>query len=208
MCEDTNSKLFDVFTVADIDDEDLVGNSLLQISKLRFGQKAKLLFRLCAQGLVKILKLKFRQAGVWSVFCRWYFVEVMTLCLWQCFFNTSLWHQDRHLKRLNSHEKESTNQNHRLKSLNLKSSICRTALPPDVFSLKFPFWISDFTIWFCLMHFVNNNYLLSYETHYICRMDCPRRFQCRYEWKVQLMCLKLKKLWVQNSLRCLWMLFH
>ena len=44
--EDTNSKLFDVVTVADVDDEDRVGNSLLQISKLRFGQKAKLLFRL------------------------------------------------------------------------------------------------------------------------------------------------------------------
>ena len=44
--ENTNSKLFDVATVADVDDEDRVGNSLLQISKLRFGQKAKLLFRL------------------------------------------------------------------------------------------------------------------------------------------------------------------
>ena len=55
-CEDANSKLVDVVTVAD---EDCVGNNLLQISKLRFGQKAKLLFR--AQGLVKILKLKFRQ---------------------------------------------------------------------------------------------------------------------------------------------------
>ena len=30
-CEDTNSKLFDVVTVADVDDEDRVGNSLLQI---------------------------------------------------------------------------------------------------------------------------------------------------------------------------------
>ena len=45
-CEGANSKLFDVVTVADVDDEDRVGNSLLQISKLRFGQKAKLLFRL------------------------------------------------------------------------------------------------------------------------------------------------------------------
>ena len=35
-CEDTNSKLFDIVTVADVDDEDCVGNSLLQISKLRF----------------------------------------------------------------------------------------------------------------------------------------------------------------------------
>ena len=49
-----------------------VGNNLLQIWKLRFGHKAKLLFRLSAQGLVRSLKLKFRQdfeAEVWSVFC-------------------------------------------------------------------------------------------------------------------------------------------
>ena len=45
-CEDANSKFVDVVTVADFDDEDRVGNSLLQIWKLRFGQKAKLLFRL------------------------------------------------------------------------------------------------------------------------------------------------------------------
>ena len=57
-CEDANSKLVDVVTVAD---DDLVGNNLLQIWKLRFGQKANLLLRLWAQGLVKILKLKFRQ---------------------------------------------------------------------------------------------------------------------------------------------------
>ena len=38
-------------------DEDCVGNSLLQIWKPRFGHKAKLLFRLWAQGLVKISKL-------------------------------------------------------------------------------------------------------------------------------------------------------
>ena len=44
--EDANSKLFDVVTVADVDDEDRVGNSLLQIWKLRFGHKTKLLFRL------------------------------------------------------------------------------------------------------------------------------------------------------------------
>ena len=45
-CEDANSKLVEVVTVADIDDEACVGNSLLQIWKLRFGHKAKLLFRL------------------------------------------------------------------------------------------------------------------------------------------------------------------
>ena len=60
-CEDANSKLVEVDTVADVDDENRIGNSLLQILKLRFGYKVKLLFRLRAQGLVKILKLKFRQ---------------------------------------------------------------------------------------------------------------------------------------------------
>ena len=44
--EDANPKLVDVVTVADVDDEDRVGKSLLQIWKLRFGHKAKLLFRL------------------------------------------------------------------------------------------------------------------------------------------------------------------
>ena len=44
-CEDANSKLFDVVTVVNVDEDD-GGNSLLQIWKLRFGQKAKLLFRL------------------------------------------------------------------------------------------------------------------------------------------------------------------
>ena len=37
-CEDANSKLFDFVTVAN---EDRVNNNLLQIWKLRFGQKAK-----------------------------------------------------------------------------------------------------------------------------------------------------------------------
>ena len=45
-CEDANSKLIEVVAVADVDDEDHVGNSLLQIWKLRFGHKAKLLFKL------------------------------------------------------------------------------------------------------------------------------------------------------------------
>ena len=44
-CQDAYSKLVDVVTVADVSDEDRVGNSLLQIWKLRFGHKAKLLFR-------------------------------------------------------------------------------------------------------------------------------------------------------------------
>ena len=43
-CEDANSKFVEVVNVAD--DEDCVSDSLLQIWKLRFGHKAKLLFRL------------------------------------------------------------------------------------------------------------------------------------------------------------------
>ena len=45
-CEDANSKIFEVVTVADVDAKDRVGNSLLQIWKLRFGHKVKLLLRL------------------------------------------------------------------------------------------------------------------------------------------------------------------
>ena len=44
-CEDGNSKLVEVVTVANVDDEDCAGNSLLQIWELMFGHKAKLLFR-------------------------------------------------------------------------------------------------------------------------------------------------------------------
>ena len=45
-CEDANLKLVEVVTVVDVDAEDNVGNSLLQIWELMFGSKAKLLFRL------------------------------------------------------------------------------------------------------------------------------------------------------------------
>ena len=71
-CEDANSKLVEVVTVADVDAEKSVHDSLVQIWKLNFGHKVKYLFRLWAQGLVKLLKLKFRQdfeAEIWSVFC-------------------------------------------------------------------------------------------------------------------------------------------
>ena len=57
-CEDAYSKLVEVVTVADVDNEDCVGKSLLQIWKLRFYHKAKPLFRFWAQGFVKILKFK------------------------------------------------------------------------------------------------------------------------------------------------------
>ena len=45
-CKDANLKLVEVVTVADVDDENRVGNSLLQIWKLRSGHIAKLLFKL------------------------------------------------------------------------------------------------------------------------------------------------------------------
>ena len=43
-CEDTNSKLVDIVSVANVDDEDCIGNSLLQIWELMIVHKAKLLF--------------------------------------------------------------------------------------------------------------------------------------------------------------------
>ena len=45
-CEDANSKLVEVVRVADVDAEKCVDDSLVQIWKLSFGHKAKLLFRL------------------------------------------------------------------------------------------------------------------------------------------------------------------
>ena len=40
-CEDDNSKLVAVVTVAHVDDEKYVENSLVQIWKVNFGQKVK-----------------------------------------------------------------------------------------------------------------------------------------------------------------------
>ena len=58
MCEDANSIFVEVVTD---DAENCFDNSLVQIWKLKFGHKAKFLFRLSAHGLVKILKLKLRR---------------------------------------------------------------------------------------------------------------------------------------------------
>ena len=44
-CEDANSKLVEDVTVAHIDDEKRVDNSLVQIWKVKFGLKVKFLFR-------------------------------------------------------------------------------------------------------------------------------------------------------------------
>ena len=56
LCEDAYSKLVEI--VADVRDEDCVGNNLLQIWKLRFGHKA---FVQTLSTLVKILKLNLGQ---------------------------------------------------------------------------------------------------------------------------------------------------
>ena len=63
-CEDANSKLVDMVTVAN---DDLVGNNLLQIWKLRFGQDSEV-----------EVQTRFA-AGVWPVFLCWCFVKVMKL---------------------------------------------------------------------------------------------------------------------------------
>ena len=39
-CKEANSKLIEIITVADVSDENGVGNSSLQIWKLKFGYKA------------------------------------------------------------------------------------------------------------------------------------------------------------------------
>ena len=44
--EDANSKIVEVVTIADVEDVDRVGNSLLHIWELKFGHKAIVLFRL------------------------------------------------------------------------------------------------------------------------------------------------------------------
>ena len=63
-CEDANSKLVEVVTVADVDAEDNVGNSLLQIWELTFGPsdfEHKGWSRFWSWGSGKILKLDFVQ---------------------------------------------------------------------------------------------------------------------------------------------------
>ena len=63
-CEDANSKLVEVVTVVDVDARKLVDDSLVQIWKVKFGNKVNLLFRLWAQGLIKILKVKWNSGDL------------------------------------------------------------------------------------------------------------------------------------------------
>ena len=43
-CEDPNSKLVEVVTVADVDDDQRFDDSFMQIWKLKFGHKSKFCF--------------------------------------------------------------------------------------------------------------------------------------------------------------------
>ena len=69
-CEDAYSKLVEVVTVADVSDEDWVGNSLLQIWKLRLVKKLNCCsdfeHKFCQDFQVEV-KARF-EAGVWSFF--------------------------------------------------------------------------------------------------------------------------------------------
>ena len=86
--EDANQKLDEVVTVADVDAEKRVGNSLVQIWKLKFGHKVNFFVWFWAQSLVKIwgwssgeiLKLKFGQ----------YFADDALLRLWCLIFVETL----------------------------------------------------------------------------------------------------------------------
>ena len=61
-CEDANSKLDVVFTVANVDIGKYVDETLVQIWKLKFSQKTECLFRLWDRGLIMFFfKLKFRR---------------------------------------------------------------------------------------------------------------------------------------------------
>ena len=98
-CKDGNSKLVEVVTVVDVDDEKRVDNSLVQIWKVKFGHKVKFLFRLWGQGFKvwlrfwswssgKILKLKFGHyfaADAWLWLWSSFLVEILKLGLVKIF---------------------------------------------------------------------------------------------------------------------------
>ena len=98
-CEDGNSKLVEVVTVVEVDDEKRVDNSLVQIWKVNFGHKVKFLFGLWGQGFKvcsrfwswcsgKILKLKFGHyfaADAWLWLWSSILVEILNLGLVKIF---------------------------------------------------------------------------------------------------------------------------
>ena len=85
--EDPNSKLVEIVSVADVDDDKRFDDSFMQIWKLKFGHKANFLFRLVkflSWSSGKILKLKFGQhfaAYVWLELWSWILVKILKLGL-------------------------------------------------------------------------------------------------------------------------------
>ena len=72
-CEDANSKLVEVVTVANLDIEDYVGNCLLQIWELAFGPKTKLFFQTLSTRVGQDYEVEVQQdfeTGACSAFCR------------------------------------------------------------------------------------------------------------------------------------------
>ena len=69
VCEDDNSKLVEVVTVAHVDAEDHVCNSLLQIWELTFGHKAFVQSTRVGQDFEVEVQQDF-ETGACSAFCR------------------------------------------------------------------------------------------------------------------------------------------
>ena len=72
-CGDANSKFVEVVTVANVDDIDRVGNSLLKIWSLRFGHKTKLFYQTLSTRFNQDFEVEVQtrfEAGVWLVFSR------------------------------------------------------------------------------------------------------------------------------------------
>ena len=70
-CEYAKSTFVEVVAVANVDDEDRVGNSLLQISKLRFGHNAFIFVQTLSTRFGQDFDVEVQarfEAGVWPVF--------------------------------------------------------------------------------------------------------------------------------------------
>ena len=83
-CKDANSKLVEVVTVADVDDEKRFDDSFMQFWKLKFGHKAKF----CSHFEHKVWPRVWSwsssetfETEVWSVFCCWGLVRLWSECL-------------------------------------------------------------------------------------------------------------------------------
>ena len=72
-CGDANSKFVEVVTVANVDDMDRVGNSLLKIWSLRFGHETKLFNQTLSTRFNQDFEVEVQarfEAGVWLAFSR------------------------------------------------------------------------------------------------------------------------------------------